>query len=1121
MKIDTDIRDQAYVFFIQEAPELLQLIESELLTLSTERTAAKVHNMMRAAHSIKGGAASVGLETLKTIAHSLEDVFKALFNEELEIDNELESLLLQAYDCLRLPLMEQITTGQFNTEQAMLAAEPVFSQLEERLGDLIGSNQLPTSVELGVDIAASIFEIDVAQGIERLQEVLAHPEQNLVAGELRAQAEVFIGISELLGLPGFTEIAQTAIAAVEARPTEAIAITQVAIANFEAARTAVLAGDRTQGGSVSLELAQFLGSSASPPPTSSKTFLQIDPDDTFLQPRSMDTIIQFEADYSDLGAEEDVFAPLETLDELDLDGVFDFIEPEADLIMPPDEVTEIEVGDRLEMPANNPSLDDIFGTWDLGTPEIAPDPNPEPITSKSRSAPPSIFTSPPLDLPAALESVEALFADLPPVVESSALAQTPPEKLPEEVKPTLANNPTRLLVNQETKLEATTVGPNAPASLFVKVDLERVERLNNTVGELSINRNSLSLQNEQLQATLRELNRRFGNFRQMTDRLRDLSDQMIASPERYRSERDSKLSNSSPTGGLSLNSPSWLANFDSLEMDSYGELHNLLQDTLEEMVQLEEVVGDVNLISGQSSETLEGQRRMVSNLRDDLMWARMIPIGEVLNRFPRLMRDLSNSYQKPVDLKIVGSGVLVDKAAIEKLYYPLLHLLRNAFDHGIETPDVRSLQQKPKRGQIEIRTYHRGSNTIIEVQDDGKGIDFERLRTKAIELQWLTPEQASVASSNQLLEFLFQPGFSTASQISELSGRGVGLDVVRSELRSVKGTVTVNSELGKGTTFTLKIPLTLNIAKLLVCSVGTTAYAIPSDSIEEIVIPQAENIKRSGHQRFLHWRNQIIPAHHTSDLVTYGCRLPESMPHQSLISSVATPEEWAPPMLLIRVDRHVIAMEVDRLLVEQELVIKPLGSAMAPPTYIYGCSIMADGSLVPVLDVGNLVLQLLERGQSHHKAIASAPDKLLSASNNNAIEVTPQSQSTSILVVDDSITLRQTLALSLQKANYRVLQARDGREALEQLQKNSHIQLVICDIEMPNMNGFEFLSQRRQDLELSKVPVVMLTSRSSEKHQKLAMHLGAKEYFTKPYIEQEFLAAIGKIIAQTSTLSLA
>jgi len=552
-------------------------------------------------------------------------------------------------------------------------------------------------------------------------------------------------------------------------------------------------------------------------------------------------------------------------------------------------------------------------------------------------------------------------------------------------------------------------------------------------------------------------------------------------------------------------------------MDSYGELHSLLQETVEEIVQLEETVGDVALIAGQSSEALEQQRQKLGHLQDDVMWARMLPLGEVLNRFPRILRDLSTAYNKPVDLKINGAGILVDKAAIEKLYDPLLHLMRNAFDHGIELPEVRMGQGKRPQGQIEIRAYHQGSQTIIEVRDDGQGINLDRIRSKAQSLRLLSPEQLAIASPSRLIELLFEPGFSTAAQVSELSGRGVGLDVVRSQVRSLKGTVTVTSEPGCGTTFTLRIPLTLTIAKLLVCFVGTTVFALPSDSIAEILIPQPDQVKLSGGNRFLLWQEQIVPAHRLSELLDYACPLPTAVPNR--VASVSAPEEWAPPMLLIEQDRQILAIEVDRLVTEQELVIKPLGTAIAPPSYIFGCTILGDGSLIPVIDGVALLDLFMNKTQTGISAATQtnlfAPAKTNSSSMSADAPPSLPGQrdiAPTLLVVDDSITVRQTLILTLQKAGYRVLQARDGREAIDQLQQNSTVGLVICDIEMPNMNGFEFLSYRRQDPLISKIPVVMLTSRSSEKHRQLAMYSGANGYFTKPYIEQEFLAALKELI---------
>ncbi|MUL35830.1 hybrid sensor histidine kinase/response regulator [Gloeocapsopsis dulcis] len=1079
MAIDSDIRDQAYQFFIQEAPELLQVIETDLLALREERSTAKIHNMMRAAHSIKGGAASVGLEIIKTLAHSLEDIFKGLHNPELEIDADVENLLLQAYDCLRLPLIEQLNTGQFDAEQAMADAEPVFAQIEAQIGEYLkGSNDIPSSVELGVDIAASIFEVDVAQGIDRLTQVLAQSQdKETIEGEVRAQAEVFAGLAELLNLPGFGAIASTTLAALDAHPNAAIAIAQTALADFQAARLAVLAGERTQGGTPSDALTSLVNQAA--PAT-----LEIS---TLKQSQQQLPLEQI----SDGSPTEAVTL---SLDDLFSDG--NNVEPLLDL-EPAGVLTSINqlAGEVVALEAV--SLDDVFGSFGA---ESTPDTNLAAVFTPESTVPQpavELATSSQENITELVQSVEQIFA----TTNSSTSS-----------KPDVTTN------------------SSPTTQLSVRVDLDRLERMNNLIGELAINRNSLSLQNEQLQATIQELLRRFTNFQSMARQLRDLSDLMVVAPEHHARGRSSidpgilpiksqglgmqRVNSVSSIAATSTLLPS-LASFDSLEMDSYSEVYSLLQATLEDVVQLEETVGDVVLLAGQSSDTIERQRQMLAHLRDDLMWARMLPLGEVLNRFPRMLRDLSRSYDKAVDLKLSGTGVLVDKAVLEKLYDPLLHLVRNAFDHGIEPSNVRLEQGKLAQGKIEIRAYHQGNQTIIEVRDDGRGLNLERIRAKASETGLLSPEQVTTASTARLLDLIFEPGFSTAKQVSELSGRGVGLDIVRAQLRSLKGNVTVSSEPGKGSIFSLRIPLTLTIAKLLVCFVGTNAYALPSDSIAEILIPEVNQVKYSGGYRFLHWQDHIIPIYRLSEVIRYSCPLPETVPNLNL-EVFPTPEDWASPMLLLEQENNIVAVEVDRLVTEQELVIKPFGKAIAPPNYIYGCTILGNGSLIPVID-GAQMLASFAGSQTNTTHTELPSDSPVISSSDSTPTIVKRDSTLTVLVVDDSITLRQTLVLTLQKAGYRVLQARDGREAIEQLQQ-SVIQLVVCDVEMPNMNGFEFLSHRRQDPQMSKIPVVMLTSRSSDKHRQLAKHLGATNYFTKPYIEQEFVAAIKDTIQQNSSM---
>ncbi|MEA5536286.1 hybrid sensor histidine kinase/response regulator [Crocosphaera sp. XPORK-15E] len=1122
--LNPDIRDQAYQFFIEEAPELLQIIETGLLTLKEERSTPKVHEIMRAAHSIKGGAASVELNTIKILAHRIEDIFKALYDETVEIDNELESLLLQAYDSLRNPLIQQIEQGSFDEEAAITAAMPILEALESILGDSLaqGDQYMPSSADLGIDIVSSLFEVDVAQGLEQLQTAIATNNNAQIAQELRNQGDVFQGFAELLSLPGFGAIAQTAIEALDKHPEAALTIATLALKDFQESHHLVLVeGDRTSGGQPSEDLLTLAQGQILNPVNNNSTQVntkQILSLDDLFQDDCEDNnqeVISYEMVENNLESlevtEEDSFN-LTALEDSDffntppLDDVFggslssveetDFSDaPLLDDVFG-EAISLTEASDNFAFSSN---LDDVFG-------------NIEESSSKSLS----------LDLDETesrenidnfIESVEDIFDKLLPLEEQ--INSFIPVQKSKVTTSTNSFHSTRSKRTSKSRSGTTTNSEKdssekqkaAGSNLSVRVDFNRIEKMNNLVGELVINRNSLSLQNDQLQGRVKELLNRFSYFQKITGTLRQLSDQMLVAPERY-GAMNVPLKSTKQGGNLATD-------FDSLEMDSYGTVYSIVQSLVEEMMQLEESVDDIVLFARASNQTLEQQRQMLTNLRDELMWARMLPLGEVLNRFPRVLRDLSTTYHKPVKLKLTGTGVLVDKAALEKLYDPLLHLLRNGFDHGIEPPEIRRKLGKPEQGQIEIRAYHQGNQTIVEIKDDGGGLNLEKIAQKAVTVGLVTPEQVAVMSKEVLQNLIFEPGFSTATQVSELSGRGVGLDVVREQLQVLKGMVSVSSISGKGTTFTLRLPLTLTIAKLLVCLINneghgqTSAVALPSDSIEEIIMPEPEQIKKSGNQRFLSWQRQIIPIYPLSHLLDYRCTFPDGFTSKAL-QGISTPHDWGLPLLILRQGEQLYALEVNRLVTEQELVIKPFGKAMASPAYTYGCTILGDGTLIPVINGSTLMEQTLDPIHSDNKASGIVLDLGEPKSSVPAKMV----QNHTVLVVDDSAALRRTLALTLQKAGYRVLQARDGRDALDQLQQSSAINLVICDVEMPNMNGFEFLGQRRRDPELMKIPVAMLTSRSSEKHRQLATHLGASAYFTKPYIEQQFLETVKNMITQ-------
>jgi two-component system, chemotaxis family, sensor histidine kinase and response regulator PixL len=1108
MAIDPDIRDQAYQFFVEEAPELLQILETGLLSLRQERSTAKVHDLMRAAHSIKGGAASVGLEAIATLAHRLEAIFRVLYNDTLEIDADLESQLLQSFDCLRLPLMEQIKTGAFDSETALAIADPIFTQLEEHFGETLtraADSYLPSSTDLGIDMISAIFEVDIAQGLDHLANVVDHPQAYEVAGELRAQVEVFEGFSEFLNLPGFGAIAKTVIQALNAYPDRALDIARLALTDFECSRQAILNGDRSHNVGPSDILAALAEvASVSSQEMQLPTELEETPEDiervlSLLQNTFGNTIGN--ANSNTIGntnsVAENIAESSQTGSYSDVSEVIDNFDT-----LHPHYFDELNSPDILETLAE--SVQSIEQELELLPQDhfsstFQPESNPvDPELARSQMGRLVRF-----DQPADGTLQVSQFTELVPAPDSSS----------------------------QDSIYGEQIEPVTPRNLTVRVDAERLERINNLVGELSINRDGLSLQSDQLQGTLKELLERFSQFQKMVRHLGKLSDQMLITPEQRprhqpESEQQEGSSNSTFTGSNHAVSPSFASSqFDPLEMDNYGALQFQVQEILESMMQMEETIEDITLFSKQPHQMLIQQRRMLTQLRDEVMQARMLPLGEVLNRFHRVLRDLSATHHKPVRLTLIGTDVLVEKAILEKLYDPLLHLLRNAFDHGVESREIRQQRNKSEQGEIEIRAYHKGNQTIIEVKDDGQGLNFEEIQKRVLELGWLTPEQLAATPLHRLGELIFEPGFSTARQVNKLSGRGVGLDVVRSQLKSIKGTVTVSSSSEKGATFTLRLPSTLTIANLVICLVGTAVVALPTDSVEEILTPNLGEIRQSGTQRFLYWQEKIVPIHQLSNLLDYGCPLPDA-PSKSLVF-VPSPKNWALPLLILRQEQQVFALEVDSLVTEQELIIKPFSPTLTPPPYIYGCTILADGSLVPVMD-GTALLSLSQkqsrtqnRTQSRTAIALPSQPESPDASEDQAsffdqhAAAIKASQTPTVLIVDDSASLRRTLAHALKRAGFRVLQAQDGSEAIDQLQQSMPVELVICDIEMPNMNGFEFLNYRRQDPQLSAIPIVMLTSRSNEKHRWLAMQLGAAAYFTKPYLEQEILTALKNIIDST------
>jgi two-component system, chemotaxis family, sensor histidine kinase and response regulator PixL len=666
--------------------------------------------------------------------------------------------------------------------------------------------------------------------------------------------------------------------------------------------------------------------------------------------------------------------------------------------------------------------------------------------------------------------------------------------------PALREESSELVERIGDRLQSARIHTAHNISNTIRVDLSRLEKLNNLISELFIQETGSVLQIQQLQDRLNSLSQRFRNFEQFTKELHSWAHRSQTSKAKLQSSRSSSSIYSFQGYNTSPNT-----DFDPLQMDSYNHLYSLAQAMTEEIAQLGEAMQDTNLLCQQARTTQRRRQHTVKQIRGGLLRARMFPVNEILQRFPRMVRDLSAQYQKQVVVKLSGTHTLMDKSVLEKLLDPMVHLVRNGFDHGIEMPDVRVEQRKPAQATIEIRAYHRGNQTYIEVRDDGRGIDIETVRSKIVAQNMISAVEAQQLTRDRLYEYLFAPGFSTAAKVSELSGRGVGLDVVQEQIKNLKGSITVVSEPGKGTTFTLRLPLTLTIAKLLVFSVNSHLMAIPVDSLVSIVTASTEQIETHDGKQFYSAKGDAkrsgkidrIPLCPQTDFLAVHA---SSRVTVEQLQAIPLPLEDKVPLLLIAHSSKIVAIQVDQILHEQELVIKPFGNAIKTPAHLYGCTILGDGSLVPVLDGQGLMSGL--------KPIAAIPAQCSIS--------TPHVPT--ILVVDDSLTVRQSMVFTLEKAGYRVLQARDGKEGIAQLQQELDIQAVFCDVEMPRMNGFEFLNQCRQEFAEAAPPVIMLTSRGGDKHRQTAKELGASSYLTKPYLEQDLLKTLQTVLEQYHAL---
>jgi len=607
----------------------------------------------------------------------------------------------------------------------------------------------------------------------------------------------------------------------------------------------------------------------------------------------------------------------------------------------------------------------------------------------------------------------------------------------------------------------------------IRVRAELLDRLVNNAGEVSIFRARLEQQNGDLSFNLSELDQTVSRLR---DQLRNLEIETEAQIL-FRYEREKETDEEDVEKA-----------FDPLELDRFSNMQQLSRSLIETVNDLASIKELMEELTRDNETLLLQQFRVATDLQDGLLRTRMVPFSQVIPRLHRVVRQTCNQLGKNASLEVQGTEGEMDRGILDRILAPLEHLLRNAVSHGIESPRERSVAGKDKTGIILLSLEREGTDVLITVADNGAGLKLENIRRRAIE-KGLLSSHAEIPD-NDLMQIILEPGFSTMDEVTQISGRGVGMDVVVSEIKQINGSLEIASEPGQGTSFTIRLPLTLAISDALLLHMGEDIYAVPHASIEGVVRIAVSDLQAyyDGDQEDFSYAGR-----------DYTVRYLGSMLGTSSPNLADQKKKWL-PMLLVRSGEHRVALQVDDLMGNRQIVVKSVGPQLSSVRWITGGTILGDGRVALILDVNALVrtvvvqpLAQIEEPQPE-QAVSTAP---------------------TIMVVDDSITVRKVTARLLERHNMNVITAKDGVDAVEQLQDQIP-DLMLLDIEMPRMDGFEVARHMRNSPHLEGIPIIMITSRTGDKHRNLAFKLGVKGYLGKPYQEIDLLRDINALLAEAA-----
>ncbi|MBD8898033.1 Hpt domain-containing protein [Rhodanobacter sp. DHG33] len=607
----------------------------------------------------------------------------------------------------------------------------------------------------------------------------------------------------------------------------------------------------------------------------------------------------------------------------------------------------------------------------------------------------------------------------------------------------------------------------------IRVRAELLDNLVNHAGEVAIYRSRLEQQVSGYRFNLVELDQTVQRLRSQLRMLEiETEAQIIARFQREHREAGS------------------ITAFDPLELDRFSQLQQYSRSLAESVSDLVSIQGVLDELTRQAENLLVQQSRVSTELQEGLLRTRMLPFDTMVPNLRRTLRQAAQEEGKNAQLYVDGAHGEMDRNLLDRLKAPFEHMLRNAVAHGIESPEERRKAGKPSEGAVRIRVTREATEVVVRVTDDGRGLDRDAIRKRALERSLIAADAR--LNDDQLLGLITQPGFSTASTVTQLAGRGVGMDVVANEIKQLGGSLAIESQQGKGTTFVLRLPFTLAVTQAILVRIGENTFAIPMTSVQGVARVDADELiaRMAEHDPVFDHAGGQYGIHELSDLLG----LPPG----------AAPEGEQPPLLLTRAGDLRAAIRIDAVLGSREIVVKSVGPQVSSVPGVLGATIMGDGSVLVILDLAPLVRHGIARREQRLADGITAID---------LPKVEEQRERPLVMVVDDSITMRKVTGRVLERHEYEVGTAKDGVDALEKLHERVP-DLMLLDIEMPRMDGYELATHMKADPRLRDVPIIMITSRTGEKHRQRAFDIGVDRYLGKPYQEAELLAQITEVLEQ-------